>query len=403
MAVARNSNGYNISSQIYFRALGKALDEQIVPVRSTSVSEARSKLQWQAFEYLLDATNLESHRLPQSLRFKEHLTRAIDGTSFFTPRTDELLRYFNPRTTTSEEGETHYPYGMLVTAINVFTGQPVAACVDDHRASERDLLKRLIRKFNSGDLSLLDRGLGGAKIYLEYEKHGQFFIHRAQSTAERATPGYVRAFIESGKKQQVIDIQAFDEERDEEVTITLRLIRGPDDSDAKPIVFATNLLDRARYPRSEIIDLYKKRWSCETLYDRVKNLLRLERFHARNYNGVLQEIFANLLILSLTALSVTSVVEEDEVDSEVELPSFKNATEVIRRHLFSIVDRRIEGQNPRRLMKHILSEVRAVTYSIRPGRSYPRVSMQPIQSWNLKKSAKLRAFEQQQLRWGPST
>jgi hypothetical protein len=37
-----------------------------------------------------------------------------------------------------------------------------------------------------------------------------------------------------------------------------------------------------------------------------------------------------------------------------------------------------------------------VMYPIRPGRSYPRVSMQPIQSWNLKKSAKLKAFAARQ-------
>ncbi len=72
------------------------------------------------------------------------------------------------------------------------------------------------------------------------------------------------------------------------------------------------------------------------------------------------------------------------MDAEVELPSFKSAAEVIRHNLLSVI---------RKLMKRIQDEGRAVTYKIRPERSYARVSMQPIQSWNLKKSAKIAAFQ----------
>ena len=106
----------------------------------------------------------------------------------------------------------------------------------------------------------------------------------------------------------------------------------------------------------------------------------------------MQEIFANLLILSLTALVVTAAVDEEGINRKKELPSFKNASEVVRRHLFSIIDSRINEILPKKLMKRILKQVSRVRYKIRPNRSYPRVSMQPIQSWNLKKSVKLQAF-----------
>jgi hypothetical protein len=152
-------------------------------------------------------------------------------------------------------------------------------------------------------------------------------------------------------------------------------------------------IDKKRYKRRAIVELYRSRWSVETMYGRMKNLLCLEKFHAQNYNGVMQEIYANFLVLSLAAATVSAVVDEDDVDTAVELPSFKNATECIRRHLFSVVDHKIEGIRPKKLTRIILEEVRAIMYPIRPGRSYPRVSMQPIKKWNLKKSAKLREFE----------
>jgi Transposase DDE domain len=401
LSATRNGNGYDISSQNYFRELGELMGKGIDPARHQSISEARSKLGYEAFEYLLACANLETEKLPARFCFKGHVTRAIDGTSFYTPRCDELLMHFSPRKTRAEEGETHYPYGLCVAAVNVYTGQPVRAVVDDYNASERSLLKRMIGGFSVGDLSLLDRGLGGIQVYLEFQRHQQFFIHRAKTTGERVSL-YIQKFLLSEKNQKkMITLAVRDDESGETVDLRLRLIRGPDDSEGKPIVFVTNLLDRKRYKRVDILDLYRKRWSCETLYGRVKNLLCLEKFHAKSYNGVMQEIFANLLILSLTALAVSAVVDEDEIDTETELPGFKNAAECVRRHLFSVVDHKIEGIKPKKLVKIILAEVRSILYPVRPNRSYPRVSMQPIKSWNLKKSAKLRAHAEQKTAAGP--
>lgn len=386
MTLNRNSNGYDISSQQYFRDLSAELNCKISPVRHQSVSEARGKLKWEAFEFLLDEANLEHDNLSEDLKFVGHVTRGVDGTSFFVPRTEDLLGHFSPRKTKAEEGETHYPYGLCVAAVNVYTAQPVGAVIDDYKASERDLLLRMLEKFKPGDLCLLDRGLGGRDIYFEFSEKKQFFIHRVKTSGDRVAT-YVQEFLKSGRKQQVVKIKS-----EKNKKMDLRLILGPIDSEGKPIVFATNLIDKDRYKRSGIIDLYKKRWGSETLYNRVKNLLCLEKFHARSYNGIMQEIFANLLALSLAAAAVTAVVQEDNLDPELELPNFKNATEVVRRHLFAVIDQRIEKKKPKKIVKQILKEVRAVMYKVRPGRSHPRVSMQPIQSWNLKKSAKIKTF-----------
>ena len=391
MVLARNANGYDISSQNYFRDLSVEMKEQIIPVRHQSVSEARAKLRWQAFEALLDEANLERTGLSKEFKFKGHIVRAIDGTSFFTPRTEDLLAHFSVRSTRA--GETHYPYGLCVAAVNVFTGQPVAAIVGDYKSSERELLRELLPSFAPGDLSLLDRGLGGAEIYFEYDEQGQLFLHRTKTTGDRIA-SYIQKFLASGKKQKKIRLTLKDKSSGKERSMKIRLILGPIDSEGKSIVFVTNLVDKDRYPRADIIELYQKRWTCETLYGRVKNLLNLEKFHAQSHNGVMQEIFANLLCLSLAAAAVAAVVVEDKMDPEVEQPSFKNAAEVVRRNLFSIIDRKIRNQKPNEIVRKILNEVRAVKYKVRPGRSHPRVSRQPIKSWNLKKSAKLRAFEE---------
>jgi hypothetical protein len=391
MSLSRNGNGYDISSQNYFGDLNREIKDKIKPVKHQSVSEARGKLKWQAFEYLLGSANLENDGLSERFKFKGHITRGIDGTSFYVPRTEELLKHFSPRKTKSEEGETHYPYGLCVAAINVFTSQPVAAVIADYKTSERALLRALIKNFQPGDLSLLDRGLGGGAVYLDYKYRKQFFIHRAKTTGDKVA-SYVQEFLLSNRSQRVVKVRILDKETGKKIKIKLRMILGPIDSEGKPIVFVTNLVDKSKYRRADIIELYQKRWGIETMYNRVKNLLCLEKFHARSYNGIMQEIFANLLALSLAAVAISAVVEKDKLDPEVELPNFKNATEVVRRHLFSIINQKITRKKPKQITKQILKEVRSVMYKVRPNRSYPRVSMQPIKSWNLKKSAKLKAF-----------
>ncbi len=91
MTCARNGNGYEISSENYFTELSELLDDKsIEPARKQSISTARGKVGWQAFEYLLDQANVEHEGLPSRLKFKGHITRAIDGSSFFTPLDSEL-------------------------------------------------------------------------------------------------------------------------------------------------------------------------------------------------------------------------------------------------------------------------------------------------------------------------
>jgi hypothetical protein len=389
MAASRNENGYDITSQNYFEELGEHRGSATRPVTRQSISEARGKLKWQGFEALLSVANRERQFKEDCLRYKGHITRAVDGTSMIVPRSEELLRYFTPRT--SRQGEGHYPSLLAVTAMNVFTGQPIAARIGDHTDSERDGLLSMIRTvFKRGDLSLLDRGLPAGWLFWEFEKAGQFYLSRMKTTGDRAA-SYVQSFVKSEKKSKVIRLEIVDVDTQEKVEIKVRLVRGPMDSEGKRIVFATNLIGE-EYTRKSILKLYRERWAVETLYGRMKNLLKVERFHARSYNGVMQEIFANLLVLSLTALVWSATICRKKMNPRRSVPSFKNAVEVVRRHLFDAIDHRITGRRAKELTKRMIEQTNRVMWKKQPGRNYPRVSMQPIKVWNLAKVKKLAEF-----------
>ena len=391
MAACRNENGYDITSQNYFEELAEHQESGKDPATRQSVSEARGKVKWEGFEMLLSKANRETALDQPPFVYKGHVTRAVDGTSMIVPRTEDLLSHFTPRT--SCQGEGHYPSALMVSAVNVFTGQPVAARIGDHTDSEREGLSSLINTyFRPGDLSLLDRGLGGGWVFVQFEKNDQYFLARMKTTGDYAAE-YVKDFVKSKQKDKVLTITAEDVDTGCQVQITIRLIIGPKDSEGKRIVFATNLIDEDKYTRKSILKLYRDRWAAETLYGRMKNLLKIERFHARNYNGVMQEIFANLLILSLTALIWAATISHYGLDPTKVVPSFKNAAEVVRRHLLDAIDRKITGRRAKKLAKRLIRQVGRVLWKKQPGRSFPRVSMQPIKIWNLAKARKLAEFQ----------
>lgn len=395
MAACGNEDGYDVTAQNYFEQLNACTGARLVPLRRQSISEARGKLPWQSLEYLLAMADQERSSQFAGCRYLGHVVRALDGTKLTLPRSEELLKYFEPPR--SSQGLGHYPQALMVTAVNVFTGQVHAARVVDHRSSEREQVKALIGGFSPGDLSLLDRGLGGDEVYLEFERHEQFYLNRVCASG-RNMAGYIRQFVQSRKKDALVHHRVRDAETGEWREIFIRLVRGPKvrGRGNKRIVFATNLVDSQRYSRRSLLKLYRERWTVETLYGRLKNLLKIERFHARNLNGVLQEVFAHLLVLSLTALIATSALLELGLDADVKLPSFKNALAVVKRHLLDAVCMAPDSRHARAIAAQMIEQATRVLWTKQPGRCHPRVSKQPIKVWNLAKTKKLARFKARQ-------
>ena len=224
---------------------------------------------------------------------------------------------------------------MDVTLLGAFCTQPLAVTLGSYKASERDLMRKLLPYMKPGDLALIDRGLGGAQVYWDYECNDLFYIHRVTTSGD-CVPHYVREFLGKKRASQIVAIEVTDASGEKQA-ILVRLVRGPKDSDGKRIVFATNLLNEDVYSVEAIRALYRERWAIETTYGRIKNLLKLEKFHAQSFNGIMQEIYANLLTISLTAAIEYEASKRRKLDRAKVVPNFKAAMEVVHRHLHATV------------------------------------------------------------------
>lgn len=380
MAANGNRDGYAITAQNYFSEIDKSGE---APSKQ-AFSDARKKLSFEAFKFLLEEAN---HEDLIEQKWHGHTVRIVDGSKLHLPNTAEIREHFTIPNTSGGPG--HYPQAWMVTAINSFSGQPAAVELGCHKSSERELMLRLFPYFKSGDLLLLDRGLGGAQVYLEHERRDLYFIHRAK-TGGKSAPWYIKGFLKSRKASWVVSIEAEDHDG-EKIAILVRLVRGPKDSEGKRIVFVTNLLNEKIYSVQSIRDLYKNRWAVETMYGRVKNILHLEKFHAKSVNGILQEIYANLLVISLTALIEYQASRRKNLDRSKVVPNFKAAVQVVRRHLYRIAGPEpVPADQALAIAEKMVEEAGRVLWKKQPGRSYPRVSKQPINSWNLCKNKKLK-------------
>jgi len=392
MSAHRNMDGYDITSQNYFAELSRFTGDAINPVSHQAISQARAKIDWEAFRYLLQQANQDEVFSGKAFRYRGHIVRAIDGTQITLPRSEDILDLFEPHNTRT--GVSHYPAALLVTAMNVFTGQCKAARVVNHVGSEREQLMSMVElDFASGDIAVLDRGFHGDSVFLRFEDHRQFYLCRMRSAEERRD-AKIHEFLTSGKKEQVFSVEVI-RATGEVAQIKIRLLLGPKDSEGKHVVLATNLLNPQHYSRKSLLALYSTRWRVETMYGRVKTLLQLEQFHARTYNGVMQEIFANLLLISLTALVLLAAAKKLKLDPDIAVPSFKNALTVIKRHLAELIRVRepITPERAKNLAEAIIEEASRLIWKKQPGRSYPRISHRPAKGWSLYKNDRIKEFK----------
>lgn len=362
----RNLNGYDITSQNYYSQLSVSLGKDFAPVGRSSFCEARKKLKWEAFDYLLQQACDDDN----SPKWKGHVVKAVDGSWVTLPASDKVLEQFPRRI--SPQSTTHYPWGILTTVVNVLSGQPTGAYLSSYKNTNKYGLFRLFDRFRADDIALLDRGFESRHLWDQLGKRGIYFVNRVRAAN---CSRQVTHFLKSKKKCATYTFEYHGK------TLQIRLIRGRKDRKGRPIVLATNLLDTKKYPYKQILDLYCFRWKIETMYYRVKTLLNLEKFHAQSPNGVRQEIWANLLLLSLTALAVRAA-QGSKANKQ---PNFKNATEVVRRYLWMCIEHQLSKAEISRLTEQIVNEIKRITCTHQPNRKNQRISKQPANSWNTRR------------------
>lgn len=149
--------------------------------------------------------------------------------------------------------------------------------------------------------------------------------------------------------------------------LTCRLIRYQK-KDYRASWLLTSLMEPDRFSRDELIDLYHRRWSIETIYREWKHGLDIQNLRSTTPIGIRKETHAQVLLSNLVRWIMTEACEDTPL-KPVDL-SFLTALTLIKDRISTLIH-----AHPRKMAKlyrQLLEDIRAAEIRKRPGRSYPR-------------------------------
>jgi|WetSurSiteA1Bulk_404760.scaffolds.fasta_scaffold35274_1 hypothetical protein len=360
----------------FAEANGKRLAE-------SSLSERRRKLPWQIFSELMALLlrplgDKERHR---DAFYKNLRLVAVDGSQFSLRNCEGILRYCTK--SVSRRFKAAFAKVKVSVLVELGLHNPLAAEIARHGESEWELSLRLLRKLPQESLLLADRLYGCPAFIkqLRYRARCKFLIRIRKNALtqrlQRLTDGssLVEIRIRTSRRHKV---RWKTEVREITASVGRRGHR------AQRIRLWTNLLDEKRYPASELIELYSKRWQHELYYREIKSDIQKEGelLQSQTFETACQEIAALLL--------ATSVVAEHRASLAAAIPEATVTMLGFRRALFytqhlwfdamcwdGIVTLRQRKQAIQRL-RNILAPEKVPK---KRSRSCPRAVRQPVKGW----------------------
>ena len=128
------------------------------------------------------------------------------------------------------------------------------------------------------------------------------------------------------------------------------------------------MLDTRLCSREELIDLYHRRWSIETIYREWKHSLDIQNLRSKTPRGILKEVYAQLLLSNLLRYTMTEAVGETD-QTPIDL-SFLSILTLERKAVAKVIP--MSFSEYAALSAKLLAQIRAAKIRKRPGRSYPR-------------------------------
>ena len=136
----------------------------------------------------------------------------------------------------------------------------------------------------------------------------------------------------------------------------------------RPSWLLTSLMNTRLCPHNELVDLYHRRWTLETIYREWKHSLDIQNLRSHTPAGIVKEVYAQLLLNNLVRWIMTEATEGTKT-RPVDL-SFLTTLSLIKRAVATLLQTRPTSVSV--VYKDLLAEIRGARIRKRPGRSYPR-------------------------------
>ncbi|RPI96988.1 MAG: IS4 family transposase [Chloroflexi bacterium] len=280
-------------------------------IRTGAYCQARQRLPLEMVTALTRETGrLLSTQAQRGWRWRGRAVKLADGTGISMPDTSEnQARY--PQPSSQAEG-VGFPLARLVGIVCLSTGAVLEAAIGPHagqRQSELDLFRSLVGALSAGDVLLADAlycnyflivTLQSAGVDVLFEQHGarNTDFRRGQALGQRdhlvrwskpkmrpawMTPQQYRAFPE-------------------ELTVREMKVEGR--------VLVTTMLDARQVRKSELSELYARRWHVELDIRNIKTTLGMEVLRCLTPPMVEKELWVYLLAYNVIRLLMAQAARD---------------------------------------------------------------------------------------------
>lgn len=280
----------------------------VEPVTGSAFSQARYKLKHSAFIELNTTAIVDTVYGDGDYRtFRGFRILAVDGSKILLPDSADVRRDFGTIAySNGPEGGVRgeRPYALASVLYDVLNRVGVDAVPGKADAYEVDLAVGHLAHTRPGDLLVMDRNSPSYRMLAELTRHQRHFAIRC--SAASFAPAR-RMLAGEGPDSQITTLvpctgQAREiRERGLPRALTVRFVRVRL-STGEWEVLVTSLLDAARYPTAEFLELYGLRWGVETFYGLLKTRLGLENFTGIGAEAVRQDFHAAVYLTGLEAI-----------------------------------------------------------------------------------------------------
>lgn len=273
-----------ISQGLSWMQGNRAVNDGIVTIRKSSISEMRAKLGSLPLQSLVAQACIplaDPKRHPDAFYNGLRLV-AIDGSNFEVPDEAGNIKTFGyPGSRTGHAG---YPQAQCAVLVECGTHAILAAHIDAYRVGEWTVCQPLMAHLKSGMLCLADRGFNGYNHWQAAAATGADLLWRCP--VHRKLP--VLKALSDGSYLSVIypsDVASAKQRLASDRGMTVRVIDytlpGVDGTDpSQPPTryrLLTTLLDEQAAPALALATLYHERWEVEAVFDELKTHLLQRR------------------------------------------------------------------------------------------------------------------------------
>lgn len=322
----------------------------MTPAKS-ALSKMRARVSYRFFrdQYRNLLSNLERGL---SVRIEGYRLFAIDGLELHLPRTKQLLDAGFSGRAFSHYRDSYTPRMYCTHAYDVLNERTLDFKTST-RPSELTDAEEMISNFETHSITLYDRLYPSERIMRAHETAKNYYVIRGKRGL-----GVIDRFLLSPKRRA----------RAMHKGVPHYLIKWKNAKTGKWLCFMTNL-PKSWANEKMIGTLYRKRWEVETSFREITETMKVEQWHSKNLNGILQELYLTLWLLNFTKSKIQTIKKCDfNLETDVYTrPNFKLLCHWISRN-FRAVLRKI------RWIQEVFEKLlkKSTALRIRYSRSYPR-------------------------------